>query len=43
MGIASYDLTGDGYPDVYLTSQGDNKLQALAAGPTQPTLSRHRA
>ncbi len=36
MGIASYDVTGDGYPDVYLTSQGDNKLQALAAGPQQP-------
>jgi len=37
MGIASYDVTGDGYPDVYLTSQGDNKLQTLTAGPTQPT------
>jgi hypothetical protein len=37
MGIASYDVTGDGYPDVYLTSQGDNKLQALAAGPSQPS------
>ena len=36
MGIASYDLTGDGYPDVYLTSQGDNKLQTLAAGAGQP-------
>ena len=36
MGIASYDLTGDGYPEVYLTSQGDNKLQALADGPAQP-------
>ncbi len=36
MGIASYDVTGDGYPDVYLTSQGDNKLQTLTAGPTQP-------
>ncbi|HYH93851.1 MAG TPA: FG-GAP-like repeat-containing protein, partial [Candidatus Saccharimonadales bacterium] len=30
MGIASEDLTGDGYPEVYLTSQGDNKLQTLA-------------
>jgi enediyne biosynthesis protein E4 len=30
MGIASRDLTGDGYPEVYLTSQGDNKLQTLA-------------
>jgi len=37
MGIASYDLTGDGKPEVYLTSQADNKLQTLddtAAGPT---------
>jgi hypothetical protein len=37
MGIASQDLTGDGYPEVYLTSQGDNKLQTLADGPAQPT------
>jgi hypothetical protein len=37
MGIASYDVTGDGFPDVYLTSQGDNKLQTLTAGPSQPT------
>jgi len=36
MGIASYDLTGDGYPEVYLTSQGDNKLQTLAGGPSEP-------
>jgi enediyne biosynthesis protein E4 len=36
MGIASQDLTGDGYPEVYLTSQGDNKLQTLADGPAQP-------
>jgi hypothetical protein len=36
MGIASYDLTGDGYPEVFLTSQADNKLQTLAAGPSQP-------
>ena len=36
MGIASQDVTGDGYPDVYLTSQGDNKLQTLATGPGQP-------
>jgi len=36
MGIASYDLTGDGYPEVFLTSQADNKLQALADGPAQP-------
>jgi hypothetical protein len=37
MGIASADLTGDGYPEVYLTSQGDNKLQTLADGPAQPS------
>jgi hypothetical protein len=37
MGIASYDLTGDGYPEVFLTSQGDNKLQTLTGGPDRPT------
>ena len=37
MGIASQDLTSDGLPEVYLTSQGDNKLQTLANGPAQPT------
>ena len=37
MGIGSYDLTGDGYPEVYLTSQGPNKLQTLLAGPDVPT------
>ena len=37
MGIASYDLTGDGYPEVFLTSQSDNRLQTLTAGPAQPT------
>ena len=36
MGIASQDLTGDHLPEVYLTSQGDNKLQTLADGPDQP-------
>ena len=36
MGIASQDLTGDGYPEIYLTSQGDNKLQTLADGPARP-------
>ena len=38
----SYDLTGDGYPEVYLTSQGDNKLQTLTAGPGAADLPRHR-
>jgi hypothetical protein len=37
MGIASFDLSGRGYPDVFLTSQGDNKLQTLAIGAGQPT------
>jgi hypothetical protein len=37
MGIASFDVSGHGYPDVFLTSQGDNKLQTLTAGPGQPT------
>jgi len=36
MGIASHDVDGDGYSDYYLTSQGDNKLQALADGAAQP-------
>lgn len=30
MGIASHDITGDGYPDYFLTSMADNKLQVLA-------------
>jgi hypothetical protein len=37
MGIGSYDVNHDGYPDAYLTSQGPNILQALLAGPSQPT------
>jgi hypothetical protein len=37
MGIASHDLTGDGLPEVFLTSQADNKLQTLADGATGPT------
>jgi enediyne biosynthesis protein E4 len=36
MGIASYDVTGDGLPEVYLTSQGDNKLQTLASATGRP-------
>ena len=27
MGIASRDVTGDGYPEIYLTSMGDQKFQ----------------
>ncbi len=37
MGIASQDVTGDGRPEVFLSSQGDNKLQTLAAGSASPT------
>jgi len=36
MGIASHDLTGDGLPEVFLTSQSDNKLQTLARGASRP-------
>lgn len=36
MGIASHDLTGDGRPEVFLTSQGDNKLQTLAESGSGP-------
>jgi hypothetical protein len=37
MGIASQDLTGDGLPEIYLTSQAANRLQTLAAGASGPT------
>lgn len=33
MGIASHDLDGNGYPEYFLTSMADNKLQKLAATP----------
>jgi hypothetical protein len=36
MGIASYDVTGDGHPEVYLTSQGANTLQTLVDGSAEP-------
>jgi len=36
MGIASQDLDSDGLPEVFLTSQGDNKLQTLADGADTP-------
>ena len=39
MGIASYDVTGDGHPEVYLTSQGANTLQTLVDGPSQPAFA----
>jgi enediyne biosynthesis protein E4 len=37
MGIASYDLTGDGYPEYFLTSQAASRLQTLLDGPAHPT------
>jgi hypothetical protein len=42
MGIASQDLDADGIPEVFLTSQGDNKLERLvddADGPTYRNIS----
>jgi hypothetical protein len=36
MGIASYDLTGDGYPDYFMTSMADSKLQTLTAPADDP-------
>ena len=36
MGIASQDVTGDGLPEVYLTSQAENRLETLAAGADRP-------
>ena len=34
MGIASADVNGDGYPDYFLSSMADNKLQVLSSAPT---------
>jgi len=45
MGIASHDLTDDGRPEVFITSQGDNKLQTLddgAAGPAYRDIALDR-
>jgi hypothetical protein len=36
MGIASDDITGDGFPEAYLSSMADNKLMTLADGPGRP-------
>ncbi len=35
MGIASYDVDFDGYPEYFLTSMADNKLQTLAEVPKE--------
>ena len=37
MGIASYDLNADGYPEYFLTSMADNKLQTLCGRPAGRT------
>jgi hypothetical protein len=37
MGIASADINGDGYPDYFLTSMADSKLQVLAGAPDKAT------
>ncbi len=36
MGIAGQDLDGDGYPEYFLTSMADNRLQMLTSGPETP-------
>lgn len=36
MGIASYDVSGDGFPEFFLTNMGDNKLQTLAEDASEP-------
>jgi hypothetical protein len=37
MGVASQDVTGDGLPEFFVTSQADNKLRTLEDGADQPT------
>lgn len=37
MSIASFDLTGSGYPDYFLSSQAANRLQTLTSGASRPT------
>ena len=36
MGIAAHDVTGDGYPEYYLTNMTDNRFEVLADGPDRP-------
>lgn len=42
MGIASRDITGDGFPEVFLTSMGDQKLQQLENNATGPSYRNAR-
>lgn len=37
MGIASRDISGDGYPEIFLTSMGDQKLQMLDVAQSGPS------
>jgi hypothetical protein len=37
MGIASHDVDGDGYPDVFLTSMADNKFQKVEGNASRPS------
>lgn len=37
MGLASSDVTGDGMPEFFVTSQADNKLRTLVGTRDQPT------
>lgn len=37
MGIASADVNGDSYPDYFLTSMADHKLQVIAGAPDKAT------
>lgn len=39
MGIASRDITGDGYPEVFLSSMGDQRLQTRTPGKFGPHYS----
>ena len=43
MGIASHDLTGDGHPEVYLTSQGDEQAPDAGRRTDQTEVRGHRA
>ena len=36
MGLASTDLNGDGYPEYFITSMADNKLQSLSSAAGRP-------
>ena len=39
MGIASQDVTDDGYPDYFISTMAGNRLRTLADGPERPTFA----